>query len=1402
MFGKSVAPERARVRTTATLLVMAFLASSVPAPVGLALSELDPVQGTMALAPDAMEEARKSTTRVGERLGVLGDSPGDPYGALDHNTYGFTTEDKTMDRWIYDTETETSNAVLDVDMGKLNRKDKISKGRDYYVLAIMPKENAPWLTGTYWTDGDGVYDPADNPNDKPYKGAPGDDGCPWDPKNPQPFKLFTIYVNDEEVRTFEGERMTNCVPGDPEGPVRTFYLKRPDDPKDYWNWVRVPEDVIKEGKNKVGIKVHDQVIVSSMKTNPYHSERYDGWLLKLDYIAMELVAPPFVYNHGWTTGEDADFGAAHGTDLHDLIKSEMKEHFKQDPWWWAEDQGPLSDPVVFHQYNNKQDPRISAGSLANTVMLLYNRVGYDGKGWLHGHSMGGIVSRYYVEKLSGWLNIEKIGQDATPNQGAYGADLYTFLRWPNYEARDGELTADWIYCPPRLTYTPTRGIGGVDITIKCFTGWRDWWSSTIGAYQYVDGPGIGYDRLADFFLKPQSRNPLLADLNANACMPLVQYFIVQGHLTGVGTVLFPFMDGGDSVVSGDSGAMDGRLDTRIIESGFFNAIREVASFHESLMSHPYTGRWLARYYAGLDLDTGKPIDDAAKYRCTGRSDVSDAGASASASVEFLSDGAKTLADFLPVWVPPTLNTTIWAERRFTVDAVPVARFVLHTQDPLDLDVHLVSPTGTEYDQDAPFDGPVKYYEGRDIIGWGRRFDVKDAQAGEWTLRVRPRANLPANGIAMAFSAALESPLAFEAGSDTTEARPGDAVTIAARLTNAGAPLAGATVTATYHTPALEERVLTLRDNGLDGDALASDGVYSGVWTAPDEPHIAAFDVVATGQVAGGAFRRWAVVQVATEVPRPDVAVTQVEGVPASSWGGDPATVRVTVKNVGEAVARAPLVVKVLESGATSGNAILGTATSAVDLASGEARAIDVPITVPARRLTVTAEVVPVDREPLWDNNRLDATMPFVPLPRTLARVAGERDPSGAADTFVSGATFTLGPHDGTAPRYAATYYSLDNAAPVRYTGPVEVRANGVHALRYWSTAADGSVEPARHAAFRVRMPDLALSGFEGGPAGIFGGEAGFLRVALENVGVRAAAGPVRVTFYDGNPATGAPRLGEVALPAGLGSGERVTAEIAVVAPSRPLVVYVVATSADHDVTLANQRLVGAPPFVPLPYTAAALGGTLGLAGWWRGPVSVTLAPYDGSAPRYATTAYTVDGGGPNVYSGTFTVAAEGSRTVRFWSTSPAGDVERTRSVAFRLDTAAPAVNVLTPTRGAIHAEGVERENPEGFTAVAGTVHVGIDASDTGSGVARVRVLVDGIEVGDAAVGADGLYHYPWDSGSVAVGNHVIRVVTDDVSGWTTERDVPVYVLASRAVTVPKDPNTIVPRLAPPGVPAG
>jgi hypothetical protein len=163
-----------------------------------------------------------------------------------------------------------------------------------------------------------------------------------------------------------------------------------------------------------------------------------------------------------------------------------------------------------------------------------------------------------------------------------------------------------------------------------------------------------------------------------------------------------------------------------------------------------------------------------------------------------------------------------------------------------------------------------------------------------------------------------------------------------------------------------------------------------------------------------------------------------------------------------------------------------------------------------------------------------------------------------------------------------------------------------------------------------------------------------------------------------------------------------------------------------------------------PVTTASLSGTVGNNGWYTSGVSVTLSATDDRS-GVAGTWYSIDGGGYAGYGGRFTVSAQGSHTVSYYSRDNAGNQESPKSTSFKIDS-------VPPSTSASGFSGTPGEN--GWYRSGGQLT--LTSSDATSGVYRTIYKLDG--------GAEQTY-----SGGVAIsgdGTHTVQHWAIDNAGNT------------------------------------
>jgi hypothetical protein len=169
----------------------------------------------------------------------------------------------------------------------------------------------------------------------------------------------------------------------------------------------------------------------------------------------------------------------------------------------------------------------------------------------------------------------------------------------------------------------------------------------------------------------------------------------------------------------------------------------------------------------------------------------------------------------------------------------------------------------------------------------------------------------------------------------------------------------------------------------------------------------------------------------------------------------------------------------------------------------------------------------------------------------------------------------------------------------------------------------------------------------------------------------------------------------------------------------------------------NQVVYDATP----PVTTASLTGTTGNAGWYKGPVQVTLAATDATS-GIASTSYKIDGGAAQAYTSPFTVSSDGTHTITFFSVDHAGNTEATKTVSFKVDTTAP----------------VTTANLAGSAGTAGwyksPVQLTLTTTDATSGVASTSYRIDG--------GAAQTYTSPFTVSGA--GTHTVTFFSSDKAG--------------------------------------
>lgn len=433
-----------------------------------------------------------------------------PAGAPHNNTLGWTASGPGLNSKHASTD---SPLVVPVNMGQFAKKGFLSDDAGGYLLRIGYK-----VEGSFVQDNDGQYDPYTS-----TASPPGDDPC-----HSGSFDLFELAVNGHTLHTLRG---TNEGPCDREGP-RTFDVI-PMQGQPAADAFRIPTAWITNGTNEVQITVADSGYAS-----PLSRAADRGWRVEVDWVQIELAAPPTFLVPGWSPNEMdghrplAGDGACSSIPGVAQWECEMKSNivslaqtaFGQNPWQWD---GLGGDAAIQPWgYNPKQDIDSSALLLDDFVSQQLMTLGYNGTPAIIAHSMGGLVAKAYavggaLHPLRPSLRASPIVTIATPHSGTLMADWYT-CAYPAGPAGI-HVTPD-----PRAYYwtrIPSRDINqqlllsGNQGTTDC--SWRDYYpptggSDVLGAFRYSPTPlcvlastcfQLPDDFLADFQLKQYDSSP-------------------------------------------------------------------------------------------------------------------------------------------------------------------------------------------------------------------------------------------------------------------------------------------------------------------------------------------------------------------------------------------------------------------------------------------------------------------------------------------------------------------------------------------------------------------------------------------------------------------------------------------------------------------------------------------------------------------------------------------------------------------------------------------------------------------------------------------------------------------------------------------------------------------------------
>jgi len=319
-------------------------------------------------------------------------------------------------------------------------------------------------------------------------------------------------------------------------------------------------------------------------------------------------------------------------------------------------------------------------------------------------------------------------------------------------------------------------------------------------------------------------------------------------------------------------------------------------------------------------------------------------------------------------------------------------------------------------------------------------------------------------------------------------------------------------------------------------------------------------------------------------------------------------------------------------------------------------------------------------------------------PVTSASLAGQTVRPG---WYRSAVTVTLSASDaGVGIGPGGTLYRVNGSAPLAYAGPFILPGSATYTVEYWSLDRLGNSEVHKTVAVNVDTVAPTITS-AASPAGVDVG-GGIWHNVIPTVTITASdnlSGIVpALTTRSINGGPFVLYAGPFTLPNGVHTVDFRTEDAA------------------GNVAVGAQLVVRVDTVAPV--TALTLQGEVGSAGWFIGPVTVTLSAVDfGSGVPSGSVLYRIDGGTDLIYSTPFVIEGEGSHTIEYRSVDATGNAEAERQATALIDTVAPvtAASVSGPL-----ASG---------NVYNGPVTVALSATDVTSGVASTEYTL-----GDSGTG--------------------------------------------------------------------
>ncbi len=345
-------------------------------------------------------------------------------------------------------------------------------------------------------------------------------------------------------------------------------------------------------------------------------------------------------------------------------------------------------------------------------------------------------------------------------------------------------------------------------------------------------------------------------------------------------------------------------------------------------------------------------------------------------------------------------------------------------------------------------------------------------------------------------------------------------------------------------------------------------------------------------------------------------------------------------------------------------------------------------------------------------------------PVTMALVSGTM---GFIGWYVSAVTITLSTSDENGSGVDYTRFRVDGGAWTTYNSPFAVSGNGPHFIDYYSVDLVGNTEVEKRANVKI---DTAGPGTAADLSGTMGAGGWYVTpVSVSLIATDADSG-VSWTRYriDG----GGWQYGNLCL---------------------------FDLDDVHVIEFESQDVagnMGAPDSVEIrvdqetPATVISVTGTLGNNGWYTSDVGLSFSAFDDTS-GIGWTAYRLDSGAWQLYTGFFMILADGAHTIEYYSEDVSGNREIVANTTISIDHDAPILQII---------------QTDGTVFNTASVTITWSALDIVSGLDRIETSLDGSPFAVQLPGA-----MSQQLSGLSEGLHSITIRAVDAAGLSTEKSI-------------------------------